>query len=627
MLEKKFLISSLCLVVVLGLSATATMGADILFVSSMDPNHMPGDDALKSFLEGLGHTVTYFDDDEDEATTEAAAAAADVVFISESVGSSQIETEITEIETPMIIGEPWAWDEMGLTDGGGAGTDVASTDITIVDPGHYLAAELSGTVTVLTDITSADGTARFGNGVAGSEARVIATATLSDGQTYDVIFVYEKGAALAVPPADGSPQVAADMRICFGFDYRSQTLFNENAYILLGMAVNYALGVIIPQARDPEPRDGALHKDAWVGLSWTPGDFAASHDVYLGENFVDVNNGTGGTFRGNQPEAYFVAGLFGFAYPDGLAPGVTYYWRIDEVNDLDPNSPWKGDVWSFMIPPNTAYDPDPPDGGKSVDPNVTLSWTAGLDAKLHHVYFGDNLADVNAGTGETSKGPAVVTAYTPGPLALETTYYWRVDELDGITTHKGDVWSFTTVGFSFVVDDFESYNNLDPGDPNSNRIFNAWLDGYDIPTNGSLVGYEVPPFCERTIVRSGKQAMPLSYSNTAGATYSEAERTFAVAQNWTEAGVQTLVLYFHGSSGNTGQLYVKVNGSKVVYDGDAGDIAKLQWKQWNIDLASLGVDLQNVTKLSIGIDGIGASGTLYFDDIRLYRSAPEPQAP
>jgi hypothetical protein len=118
--------------------------------------------------------------------------------------------------------------------------------------------------------------------------------------------------------------------------------------------------------------------------------------------------------------------------------------------------------------------------------------------------------------------------------------------------------------------------------------------------------------------------MPLAYSNTGGATYSEAERTFAVGQNWTKASSQTFVLYFYGTSGNTGQLYVKVNGSKVVYNGDAADIAKTQWKQWNIALPSLGLNLRNVTKLGIGIDGNGANGKLYFDDIRLYRSAPEP---
>jgi len=121
MLEKKFVRALLCLVVGLSFSANATMGGDILFISSLNytapvgnDQSMVGDDALKAFLEGLGHTVTYLDDDEDEAATEAAAAAADVVFISETVSSSNVRNEITEIETPMVITEAWAWDEMGL---------------------------------------------------------------------------------------------------------------------------------------------------------------------------------------------------------------------------------------------------------------------------------------------------------------------------------------------------------------------------------------------------------------------------------------------------------------------------------------------------------------------------------
>ncbi len=92
MLEKKFVRSLLCLVVVLSLSATATMGANILFISAMDPDQTIEDDALKAFMEDLGHTVTYFDDNENEADTEAAAAAADLVYISESVGSANIRT-------------------------------------------------------------------------------------------------------------------------------------------------------------------------------------------------------------------------------------------------------------------------------------------------------------------------------------------------------------------------------------------------------------------------------------------------------------------------------------------------------------------------------------------------------
>jgi len=235
----------LCLVVVLSLSATATRGANILFVSSMTAVE---DDALKAFMEGLGHTVTYIDDDEDEATTEAAAAAADLVFISESVGSGGIKNEITEIETPMIVGEPWAWDEMGLTVGDGGDDPAVTTDAEIVDPGHYLAAGLSGTVAILTDILAGG---NLGKGITGPEATVIATATLSDTVTYDVIFVYEKGAALPVAPADGSAQVAADIRIGFGFHSICYPVLSDNAYALLGAAVDYALGLTGPELANP----------------------------------------------------------------------------------------------------------------------------------------------------------------------------------------------------------------------------------------------------------------------------------------------------------------------------------------------------------------------------------------
>jgi hypothetical protein len=198
-----------------------------------------------------------------------------------------------------------------------------------------------------------------------------------------------------------------------------------------------------PYAFGPGPADGALLSDTWVNISWTPGALAVSHDVYIGDNFDDVNNGAEGTFQGNQAGTFIVVGFPGFAYPDGLVPGTTYYWRIDEVNDTDPNSPWKGNVWSFSIPPKTAYQPDPADGAELVAPDVQLSWTPGFGAILHTVYFGENFDDVNNAAGGLPQGTAT---YNPGTLKLAKTYYWRVDEFDIIETYKGDVWSFTTQG-------------------------------------------------------------------------------------------------------------------------------------------------------------------------------------
>jgi len=199
-----------------------------------------------------------------------------------------------------------------------------------------------------------------------------------------------------------------------------------------------------PYAFGPNPADGAIHSDTWVTLSWKPGQLAVSHDVYLGENRDDVENGTGDTFRGNQGSTFYVAGFPGFAYPEGLVPGTTYYWRIDEVNEANPESPWKGDVWSFSVPPKTAYNPNPADGAQFVDPNtVRLSWTAGFGAILHTVYFGDNYDEVDNAAGGAPSG---ITTYNPGTLELEKVYYWRIDEFDAVETHKGDVWSFTTPG-------------------------------------------------------------------------------------------------------------------------------------------------------------------------------------
>jgi PA14 domain/Concanavalin A-like lectin/glucanases superfamily len=199
-----------------------------------------------------------------------------------------------------------------------------------------------------------------------------------------------------------------------------------------------------PYPSRPDPADGAQHADTWVTLSWKPGDFAVSHDVYLGDDFDDVNAAThdSNAFRGNQTGAYYVAGFPGYAYPDGLVPGTTYYWRVDEVNDADPNSPWRGPVWSFSVPPKKAYNPQPADGAKFIDPNkATLSWTAGFGAKLHTVYFGDDLNTVTNATGGVSQA---LTTYSPGVLEAGKTYYWRVDEFDAVNTYKGDVWSFTT---------------------------------------------------------------------------------------------------------------------------------------------------------------------------------------
>jgi len=220
-------------------------------------------------------------------------------------------------------------------------------------------------------------------------------------------------------------------------------LYNKALSAAEVLGVMEGVGGLWPYASKPAPADGALYPDTWATISWRPGGYAVSHDVYIGENFDDVSNGTADTFLGNQATEYFVAGFPGFPYPDGLVPGTTYYWRIDEVNDAEPNSPWKGDVWSFSIPPKTAYYPNPADGAELIELNAQLKWTAGFGSRLHYIVFGEDFDQVSNAAMGVPNGTA---SYNPGPLKLAKTYYWRIDEFDGAATHKGEVWSFTTLG-------------------------------------------------------------------------------------------------------------------------------------------------------------------------------------
>jgi len=121
---------------------------------------------------------------------------------------------------------------------------------------------------------------------------------------------------------------------------------------------------------------------------------------------------------------------------------------------------------------------------------------------------------------------------------------------------------------------------------------------------------------ETANVHGGGAAMPIYYDNTFAPARSEADRTFTPGQNWTAEGVTTLVVHFRGEADNTGDLYVKINGVKVPYDGDPADIASSGWVAWEIDLATVGVSLTNITSMTIGIEG-GQAGVLYIDDILL----------
>jgi hypothetical protein len=263
---------------------------------------------------------------------------------------------------------------------------------------------------------------------------------------------------------------------------------------------------------------------------------------------------------------------------------------------------------------------------------LPLSWTPGDRASQHEVYFGtDRDAVADADTSDTSgvyRGSQSATTYTP-PEGVEWgggPYYWRVDENnnDGTVT-TGSVWSFTVADY-IVVDEFESYNDIEPPDEKSNRIFDNWIDGFGTTTNGALVGNDLPPYAGQSVVHSGRQAMPYAYDN--GMKTSEATLTLSSPRDWTEHGVEQLSIWFRGDGANAAErMYVALNGNAVVYHDDPAATQIASWTEWSIDLARFadqGVNLANVNTVSIGFGtknapAAGGTGLVHFDDIRLYR--------
>jgi parallel beta-helix repeat protein len=134
-----------------------------------------------------------------------------------------------------------------------------------------------------------------------------------------------------------------------------------------------------------------------------------------------------------------------------------------------------------------ASNPYPIDGAVDVEGPLTFTWTAGINAVSHHIYYGsDKDAVENADTSEATgiyRGYQATTSYTPpeGIRLSSTPYYWRIDEIDYLgNTTKGNVWAFTTVP---------------PPPPKGRTCFTAetgvWVNGTLVPISTSAVGQSI----------------------------------------------------------------------------------------------------------------------------------------
>jgi hypothetical protein len=179
-------------------------------------------------------------------------------------------------------------------------------------------------------------------------------------------------------------------------------------------------------------------------------------------------------------------------------------------------------------PVNEASKPKPENRQKDVPRDAILSWKQGASADKHDVYFDTDLNKVTDANRTNTLGVLVSEnhddcEYDPGILKLDTTYYWRIDEVNDPNIWRGNIWRFTTRNY-LVVDDFESYTK---NEPDVGTLLDTWIAG-----GGGTAGYPDPCHVELTIIHGDKQSLPFDYNNTKTPYYSEASRTFDTDQNW-----------------------------------------------------------------------------------------------
>jgi hypothetical protein len=467
----------------------------------------------------------------------------------------------------------------------------------------------------------------------------------------------------------------------------------------------------------PRPFNKATEVIRDIILKWRPGSFAATHDVYLGTDFNDVNEADRDNPRGvlaseNQDEAVYD--------PPGLLDyGQTYYWRVDGVNAPPEYTIHRGEVWSFTVrnfiivdsfEDYNDYEPDrifdtwkdgfenPAANGSTIgypDPDfdndehfVETSIVHGGSQSMPFFYdnngkFSEAVMGLSGPASDwTTDGveslslsfkgyPAYVGGFVEDPAGIYT-----------MTSTGTDIWGFVDefhfaykeVGGSATIiakiDNIENVNDwvkagvmvrdsLEPGAPNVSVLVTPgngvrfqyrntpdvatereFAEGVTAPlwvklqrTSGGLVrayhsqdGNTWTSFTLRTITMSAPIYIGLALTShdaeaVCQATFSNVSfPSTTVPAGWNAQDIGII-------SNSAEPMYAILNGSAIIYHGVPNTSQIRNWTQWLIPLqrfADLGVNLKNVNSLGIGFGDrnnpqAGGTGTMFFDDIRLYR--------
>lgn len=232
------------------------------------------------------------------------------------------------------------------------------------------------------------------------------------------------------------------------------------------------------------PADGSTTESTAVTLDWEDSTDASSYEIYFGTS---------------SPPPYIAETPTSQYDPGTLNEAATYYWKIRAVNDIGGTDSTE---WSFTTPgeePGAFNLLTPADGAADISLTPTLTWENSAHASSYDVYFG------------TSSSPPLrtnitQTQYSPGKLAADTTYYWRVIAKNNLGEASSATWSFQT-GAAPAAPTLLSPENSSITD--STSVVLDWGDGENAETYKVYLGTSSPaPFA--TTVTDSQYSITLS---------------------------------------------------------------------------------------------------------------------
>ncbi len=225
-------------VVVTALTGSA-WGQGILFHGSgTEPTGGADGEVFAHLVDRFGAgAVTYMQGDM-AAADGSSANGFDAVIISSTLGSGTVRNKYEDLPLPVMNWEQALMDsnqdgDFHLSTGGR--TKGSQEEIEIVDPNHFLAAGLSGTVRVF----DSPQTVSLGTGDVGPGVQVIGHAAGEASES--AIFVAEQGEALTGDGTDGKPAEAPARRLMFFIEDNSFNALTDEGLLLFDAAVGWIL--------------------------------------------------------------------------------------------------------------------------------------------------------------------------------------------------------------------------------------------------------------------------------------------------------------------------------------------------------------------------------------------------